>query len=717
VTTPYHNKALPAGYVLREWRLEQILGAGGFGIVYRGTGVYFGETVAIKEYFPSAISDRRDGVTVAPNDSSSEEIYTLGLKKFLEEAKVLWNLSRPERHPNIVSVRALFEIHGTAYMVMDFESGVSLSQMLKDGRTFDEASLMALIRPIALGLDRSHKAGVLHRDIKPANILVDDNGRPVLIDFGSARFDSGDATSTKVTFYTPPYAALEQYVRTYPQGPWTDIYALGIVLYQCVTGQKPGEVLERLHGEPGEPLSAREWPGYGRTFTRAVDAAMGLRPVERPQSIDAWLAMFDAREPEFNPEATQVASASTLAELTKAASFEPEPPPPPAASPAPPPQAAPEPATKAEPVAEFVREPTLAGPLPDLAVFGDPAPEPAAPATPSEPKPPARNKGLVVAAIIAVVALLGGAAALLLRPGGDGDAPANVATAPGVAPAAGEATGPAVGPPPPVLAQVGGLLEDARKLGRPRSELAGLIAAQGRLTTLDRQLAGLGSGPDAAAQAATLKAEMNTIAADAARAQRTAIAKAGDRRWRELDADLQWMSGQRASGGLPPAGGDEQAAVTAAHNAKRVFEDAIAKAANPADGASGLQLVSVVQAAYGRAMTAYDAANDFYLPVRKQALATEISGVRQIAGQVTSLSMGKKPGLLSSKARKDAYALMQENATKAQGGLTRLDEVAAGIGSSADRDQLDAAATKLAEIKADLTKVLASSREASAAAQ
>lgn len=307
MTAPYHNKALPEGTVLREWRLEEVLGVGGFGIVYRGTDIYFGETVAIKEYFPGAISDRVDGTTVTPTDSSSEDIYQLGRQKFLEEAKVLWGLSHPERHPNIVAVRSLFEIHGTAYMVMDFESGLSLSQMLKDGKSFDEKSLMAIIRPIAEGLERAHRADVLHRDIKPANILVDRQGRPVLIDFGSARFESSQATNTKVTFYTPPYAALEQYVKSYPQGPWTDIYALGVVLYQCVTGKKPPEVLERLHGEDSSLLSAREWPGYSRTFIRAVDAAMAVRPLERPSSISAWLKLFDAEAAPLDDDFTRVA--------------------------------------------------------------------------------------------------------------------------------------------------------------------------------------------------------------------------------------------------------------------------------------------------------------------------------------------------------------------------------------------------------------------------
>ena len=138
---------------------------------------------------------------------------------------------------------------------------------------------------------------MLHRDIKPPNILVNDDGRPVLIDFGSARFESGDATSTKVTFHTPPYAAIEQYVKTYAQGPWTDVYALGVVLYECVTGEKPPEVLERMHGGLGQPLAEGNWPGYSETFLKAIDVAMTIRPDERPQSISEWLALFDDSGP------------------------------------------------------------------------------------------------------------------------------------------------------------------------------------------------------------------------------------------------------------------------------------------------------------------------------------------------------------------------------------------------------------------------------------
>lgn len=288
----FSNKALPAGTVLREWRLEEVLGVGGFGIVYKARGIYFDELVAIKEYFPSSISDRNAEDTVVPIDSDAEEVHALGLKKFVEEAKLLWNLSTPTRHPNIVSVRSLFEIHGTAYIVMDFEDGISLSKMLRQGRRFNERSLWGILRPIAEGLDRAHRVGVLHRDIKPPNILINEDNRPVLIDFGSARFTTAEATSTTVTFHTPPYAAIEQYVRTYDQGPWTDIYALGVVMFECVTGEKPAEVLERLHAGLGSPLAAGKWPGYGKRFLTAIDAAMTIKPDERPQSIMEWLAMF-----------------------------------------------------------------------------------------------------------------------------------------------------------------------------------------------------------------------------------------------------------------------------------------------------------------------------------------------------------------------------------------------------------------------------------------
>ena len=459
-----------------------MLGTGGFGIVYRGKGVYFGEDVAIKEYFPSAISDRREGNTVAPNDFDSEEIYELGRRKFLEEAKVLWNLSRPHRHPNIVSVRSLFEIHGTAYMVMDFESGTSLSEMLHAGQKFEEKSLLGIIRPIAEGLDRAHRAGVLHRDIKPPNILVNGSGTPVLIDFGSARFDSGQATNTKVTFYTPPYAAIEQYVKTFPQGPWTDIYALGVVMYQCVTGEKPPEVLERLHGGLGQALSAKEWPGYSRSFTRAVDAAMEIRPQDRPQSVADWLKQFDGASDTKADEATRIGTTLWSAPVPVPA---PAPAPPPAAKPAEPAKAAkPAPATKTKTI----------------------------------PGAKARSRALKSALVGSLAAvILISVAGFLLWPRHKSAAPLPASAFASAAPAVAikrENLGPGLDT----------VIAAAQKAGRPQSEIAALGDAKEKILAAAAE-----KSPDAADQA-------NQAARDMAKAEITALGRGVRRTWRDLGA-------------------------------------------------------------------------------------------------------------------------------------------------------------------------------------
>ena len=528
VNIPYHNKALPKGTILREWELEDVLGVGGFGIVYRGKGVYFGEEVAIKEYFPSAISDRIEGTTVAPTDSSSEEIYALGLQKFLEEAKVLWGLSKPERHPNIVNVRSLFEIHGTAYMVMDFERGMSLSQMLKEGRKFDQASLIALLRPIAEGLGSAHRAGVVHRDIKPANILVDENGRPVLIDFGSARFESGQATNTKVTFYTPPYAAIEQYVKSFPQGPWTDIYALGVVLYQCITGEKPLEVLERMHGDQDRRLSERQWLGFSPTFIRAIDAAMAFRPVERPQSIPAWLALFDGKAaPPVDEEATRIGG-------------------------------------------RMMDSPTLAAAPIAAPVVAAVAATPAA--TPREaPSGTSRRRPWLLWGVTALALLAAAGLAARFFPQQQ-TAPATTAAAPAnVAIKDATVTPPAANP---IEGEAAGLLADAKHSSRPAREIAALTDADSKIAALADQIKNAGPAADAPAKTAPLLAQMNDLAAEMAHGEANALSRAG----RALARDM-------VQPGSQPTAADAVAAIAAANKAKTDLDTAIAAVLKVPDAA------------------------------------------------------------------------------------------------------------------------------------
>lgn len=637
MTAPYHNKALPGGTVLREWRLEEVLGVGGFGIVYRGTDVYFGETVAIKEYFPGAISDRVDGTTVTPTDSSSEDIYQLGRQKFLEEAKVLWGLSHPERHPNIVAVRSLFEIHGTAYMVMDFESGLSLSQMLKDGKKFDEASLMAIIRPIAQGLERAHQADVLHRDIKPANILVDRQGRPVLIDFGSARFESSQATNTKVTFYTPPYAALEQYVKSYPQGPWTDIYALGVVLYQCVTGEKPPEVLERLHGEDSSSLSAREWPGFSRTFTRAVDAAMAVRPLERPASISAWLKLFDVVEAvPSDDDFTRVATflpPDLLAAASKAAEAK-------------------VPAAPDVPDVTLVLSTSVAAAAVSAAAI-DGAKEP--------PKPKGTNKVLagvfIAVALFALVAL----ASLFIRHPFEAAVPVAVVA--------------------PQTANIGGSLADKMNAvvdaAQSANVRAGDIAA---LATARDKLAGL-----VASKAAP--ADLTAAATDMAKAESDSLRRAQRRMWRDMTP-------------LPvpndaPGSADAIAKLQAA---KTQLDTALTPPPSQDAGQIADQTRALL-ASFGAFQDAAKVAVPFVVAARRKAFDTLHTDTQAYLAQVAALANVEKPWFLASAARKSAYKLRLDNAAQAKVLSQQLDVLAKTAATSSDPRAMADAVTQAGTVK------------------
>lgn len=650
----YHNKALPNGTILREWRLEQVLGVGGFGIVYRGRGIYFDELVAIKEYFPSAISDRLNGETVAPTASSTEEIYKLGLEKFVEEAKILWNLSKPARHPNIVCVRSLFEIHGTAYMVMDFESGVSLSQMLHCGRRFDEKSLLDIIRPITEGLGRAHRSGVLHRDIKPANILVDETGRPVLIDFGSARFESGQATSTKVTFYTPPYAAIEQYVKTYSQGPWTDIYALGVVLYQCATGIKPPEVLERLHGGLGETFTAQPRPGFSERFGHAVDAAMRIRPSERPQSIAEWLKLFDREIVVVaDGDATRIASRISTTADAGAAVTEPDTP-----------------------------------PSIDKA--------PAAPAI--------QRRIPVFAAAGAVAAAAVGMGIFLLWPSHPMIAPASerVAVVANTSTQQPEVQRTQIALSSTLDTTLDGLIAKAREAGRPDSELAKLAEYKNKITELAAQARAAASGPDAGVKVPAILAGSNRTAAEAARNEADSLARTAARQAKEIQ-DLNDVTVNSAAAG----------AINSARDAKKKLDAAIGAVPASKDALAAMNAAKAAIGAYIIFLGAYDSAVITYISDKKQQLASQDLRLREMVQKVVALSGAEKPWILASRERKDAYQTLQDDAAQAKAQVARLDELSRAVGSASAISEVHSASVQVSELEGSLSGLLASSNAAS----
>jgi len=283
-----YRNSLPLGSMLLEYRLESVLGSGGFGLTYLGYDTHLETKVAIKEYLPVELAVRAPDGCIVPVSSGTEFNYTWGLDRFLQEARVLAKFT----HPNIVSVARYFEANGTAYMVMNYESGLSLSQMLRRIPRPDEAMLTRILMPLLDGLHAVHEEGFLHRDIKPSNIFIRDTGVPVLLDFGAARLAVGGVTRTMTSILTPGYAPLEQYSKEGNQGPWTDVYSLASVMYRAVVGDHPPDVVTRLKEDIVLPSLIQARDRFSTTFLHGINRGMEVDEKKRPQTVPQWKAMF-----------------------------------------------------------------------------------------------------------------------------------------------------------------------------------------------------------------------------------------------------------------------------------------------------------------------------------------------------------------------------------------------------------------------------------------
>ena len=203
MTAGEHRLALPAGYQLGQYRLQEVLGAGGFGITYLAEDSSLGRRVAIKELLPNDIATRLDGSTVVAKTKGEEENLAWARDRFVQEGRALAACE----HPNVIHVYEMIEANGTAYMVTKFEAGRSLSAWLKEvNGTPTESELRAILMPLLAGLEKVHATGFLHRDLKPENIYLTDHGRPILLDFGSARQAIKDRTTSLTSIVTAGYA-------------------------------------------------------------------------------------------------------------------------------------------------------------------------------------------------------------------------------------------------------------------------------------------------------------------------------------------------------------------------------------------------------------------------------------------------------------------------------------------------------------------------------
>lgn len=272
----------------KRYLIDKAIGEGGFGITYSAWDLTDGRHVAIKEYYPSGYvsRDTRNGAVVIGN-KKNHAATNRGLKRFIDEAQ---NLARVSDHSGVVAVLDFFSANNTAYIVMEFLDGISLKKYVRRKGKLDEETVLTILKPVVYSLREVHAAGLIHRDISPDNILITKNGEVKLIDFGAAEQTNPDGRSVSIVL-KQGYAPEEQYRLRGEQGPWTDIYALGVTIYYCLTAQLPPESIQRMYDDtivPPSKLGAKVSPATESALMRA----MAVFAADRFKNMDELIAAF-----------------------------------------------------------------------------------------------------------------------------------------------------------------------------------------------------------------------------------------------------------------------------------------------------------------------------------------------------------------------------------------------------------------------------------------
>jgi len=273
---------LPAGIRLGDFEVTEVIGQGGFGIVYLAFDHSLQRRVAIKEFMPAILAYRAANCTIAIRSPAHEQTFRAGMRSFINEARILAKFD----HPALLKVLSCWEQHGTAYMAMSLYEGRTLRQYLREFPKPSENWLKAMLWPLLDALDVLHRSECYHRDVSPENIMILQNDSPVLLDFGAARRIIGDLTQDVTVILKPGYAPLEQYADdpSLKQGPWTDIYAVAAVLRQAITGKPPSISVTRVFSDTMKPLRGTV-SEYSDTFLAGIDGGLAVRPEQRPQTV------------------------------------------------------------------------------------------------------------------------------------------------------------------------------------------------------------------------------------------------------------------------------------------------------------------------------------------------------------------------------------------------------------------------------------------------
>ncbi len=288
-----HRIPLRIGFILEGYRITEVLGGGGFSLVYLAAEEASDKEVVIKEYCPKTLVQRNPDGTVEPISDKARQGFIQGMKQFFSEASSLARLN----HPNIVNVSNIFRANSTVYMVMSYELGRDLRWFIKQCHgQLDQPFMLKVFPAIASGLSALHENSFLHLDVKPANILLRASGSPMLLDFGAAQSTSSGERFSSFQTLTHGFAPPEQYNEG-EMGPWSDIYALGATMYACVTGRSPPPALKRQPQEVLEPITTKYADQYSYPMLRAIEWALRLNHRERPTSVRVFTDLAFSETP------------------------------------------------------------------------------------------------------------------------------------------------------------------------------------------------------------------------------------------------------------------------------------------------------------------------------------------------------------------------------------------------------------------------------------
>ena len=288
---------LKAGYEFERYEIRHALRQDGVGVEYEAWDSRRNSVATVKEYLPENLAERRETAEVEARSPGDRPLFDAGLVQFLAQYRTLGRIDNPA----IVKVRECLSANGTGYAVLDHPEGRSLASRLESGNRLDQAELASIFGPILDGLETVHRAGLLHREINPDNIVIRPGGSPLLLGFcttpltvGGPRQAFSPRSPRFFALSSPGYAALEQYSLRGQEGPWTDIYALGAIMYRCVTGIAPTDAPGRAVHDDLIPAARAAKGLYDRQTLMGIDKALALRVAERPRSLAAWRARLPA---------------------------------------------------------------------------------------------------------------------------------------------------------------------------------------------------------------------------------------------------------------------------------------------------------------------------------------------------------------------------------------------------------------------------------------